>query len=213
MLKLVNKTHLKCVVVRLVGSSPTRDTNKEISLQPSINRDKYFYKLITKKEIYIEDNNVKATFKFSINKCGEYDAFYSNGTYILLHRLVWMLYNGIIPFNDKCIINHIDGNKRNNIITNLELGTYRDNLKHAMENNLIKLDGSKIPLQLGEINCNAMFLNDDVIKFRLRYVNGDKRWWLFDKTKSNRIMQQMLTGRTYPHLPHKINKLIRKNSI
>lgn len=53
---------------------------------------------------------------------------------VQIHRLVWLVYNGLI--NEGYQINHIDGNKLNNSLTNLELTTPSDNAKHAIENGL-----------------------------------------------------------------------------
>lgn len=46
------------------------------------------------------------------------------------HRLVWVAVNGRIP--DGLEINHIDGNKSNNRLANLELMTRGDNLSHCI---------------------------------------------------------------------------------
>ena len=48
-----------------------------------------------------------------------------------VHRIVWMLHNGPIP--DGLEINHIDMDKSNNHISNLELVTHRRNLELARE--------------------------------------------------------------------------------
>ena len=48
-----------------------------------------------------------------------------------IHRLVYEIFNGPIP--DKMEINHIDSNKQNNCIKNLELMTRSENAKHAYE--------------------------------------------------------------------------------
>ena len=48
-----------------------------------------------------------------------------------VHRLVYEIFNGPIP--DKMEINHIDSNKQNNCIKNLELMTRSENAKHAHE--------------------------------------------------------------------------------
>lgn len=51
-----------------------------------------------------------------------------------IHRLVYRYFKGEIP--NGMVINHLDGNKRNNHIDNLELTTQSENIKHAYKNNL-----------------------------------------------------------------------------
>lgn len=46
-----------------------------------------------------------------------------------VHRLVWITFNGEIP--DEYEINHIDHDKSNNSLKNLELVTHSDNLHKA----------------------------------------------------------------------------------
>lgn len=41
------------------------------------------------------------------------------------------------------VVNHIDGNKLNNNVTNLEWVTYSENTKHAHDNNLINFPRKK----------------------------------------------------------------------
>ncbi len=58
----------------------------------------------------------------------------------LLHRLVAKLF---IPNpQDKCCINHIDGNKHNNSVVNLEWVTYKENSVHSVETGLHKFDNT-----------------------------------------------------------------------
>jgi hypothetical protein len=58
--------------------------------------------------------------------------------YWLLHRLVALAFidNAIC---EKTIINHIDGNKENNNVDNLEWCTYSENNKHALSTGLRKM--------------------------------------------------------------------------
>ena len=48
-----------------------------------------------------------------------------------IHRLVWETFNGKIPKGLE--INHIDHNKSNNSLSNLELVSHSDNLKKAFK--------------------------------------------------------------------------------
>ena len=50
---------------------------------------------------------------------------------VYVHRLVWETFNGPIPEGYE--INHIDHDKSNNTLENLELVTHRDNLKKAVQ--------------------------------------------------------------------------------
>lgn len=47
--------------------------------------------------------------------------------YAAAHRLAWLIYYGELPKN---IIDHIDGNKTNNRISNLRDATYKENAKN-----------------------------------------------------------------------------------
>lgn len=49
-----------------------------------------------------------------------------------IHRLIWETFNGPIP--EGYCIDHIDGDKSNNALSNLRLVTQSDNMKNAMKN-------------------------------------------------------------------------------
>lgn len=51
---------------------------------------------------------------------------------VLIHRFVAECYYGI----SQLVVNHIDGDKKNNCITNLEFCSQKDNVKHSWENGL-----------------------------------------------------------------------------
>ena len=83
----------------------------------------------------------KKTNKFvtgDINNCGYYRVtlYHNNNKQrFFRHRLVA---SHFIPNNDetKTFVNHIDGDKSNNVVTNLEWVTQSENEKHAFKNNL-----------------------------------------------------------------------------
>jgi hypothetical protein len=65
-----------------------------------------------------------------------------NKKYIAINRLVLIVFKGIDK--NKKICNHIDGDKINNKLSNLEWTTQKENIKHANENNLIKIPKKSI---------------------------------------------------------------------
>lgn len=72
-----------------------------------------------------------------------------------VHRLLALAY---LPNpNNKCDVNHIDGNKSNNNLSNLEWATRSENMKHAW-NNIIK-DESKSKMINNFIDNSKLVLN------------------------------------------------------
>lgn len=57
-----------------------------------------------------------------------YQRIFAAGVYMQSHRVVWMYAHGPIPPGH--VINHRDGNRRNNRIDNLEAVTPRQNVLH-----------------------------------------------------------------------------------
>ncbi len=51
-----------------------------------------------------------------------------------VHRLVWVAFNGDIPAGKQ--INHINGDKTDNRLENLEIATPRENTRHAIRTGL-----------------------------------------------------------------------------
>lgn len=72
-----------------------------------------------------------------------------------IHRLVFEAYRGKIKKG--LTVNHIDGDKSNNKINNLELLTQKENLRHAVDIGLIK-SGSSCKLSKQVVSINPMTL-------------------------------------------------------
>ena len=80
----------------------------------------------------------------------------------LVHRLVAAAF---IPNPDNLpCVNHKDGNKQNNSVSNLEWVTYSENQKHAYETGLKSANGTK--------NGQHKLTEKDVAEIREHYVRG-----------------------------------------
>ena len=71
---------------------------------------------------------------------------------VYLHRLVMMTFN-YIPGCENLEVNHKDGIKLHNWLSNLEWTTHKENMVHAAENRLLKL---------GEERSESSFTNNEV---------------------------------------------------
>lgn len=83
--------------------------------------------------------------------------------YFHIHRLVAQHF---LPLSEKIFVNHKDGNKSNNHVSNLEWVTGLENIKHAWENDLMKS-------HLAEKHFNAILNNEQVRKIKLLLSNGE----------------------------------------
>ena len=90
---------------------------------------------------------------------------HSERMHIILHKAV--AYTFIENPNHLKFVNHKDGNKQNNNVSNLEWCTASDNTQHAYANKLI--DVSKIS---GENNSSSKLSEQDVIIIRATYQKG-----------------------------------------
>lgn len=105
-------------------------------------------------------NNKKI--KTSISKCGyEKVTLSKDGEkfYFTVHRLVALSF--ISNPNNKPHVNHIDGNKLNNRIDNLEWCTMSENMQHAFKNKLHIPSGAK-----GERSARSKLKEVDVLEIR-----------------------------------------------
>ena len=76
---------------------------------------------------------------------------------ILGHRFVWFCFNGKLP--SAMVVNHINGNKIDNRIENLELLSPGDNQKHAIE------IGLRHPHKGSDIGTSKL-TEEDIVKIR-----------------------------------------------
>lgn len=93
-----------------------------------------------------------------------YVGLYTSGKrcFLAIHRLVAIQF---LPNpENKCCVNHKDGDKENNHVTNLEWVTMSENTKHAYENGLIKSSFLK-----GEKHRSSKLLDSDILQIREYY--------------------------------------------
>ena len=83
-----------------------------------------------------------------------------------IHRLVCTAFLGN-PIGDRITVNHIDGDKYNNKLSNLEWSSYSENLKHAYRNGLNENSGEK--------NHYTKFSDETISKVREKYSTGQYR--------------------------------------
>ena len=81
-----------------------------------------------------------------------------------VHRLVLETFKPHVDMND-LQVNHIDGNKLNNHLTNLEWVTASDNIRHAHDTGLINTRGEGSP--------NTKLSNADVLEILQRLDTGE----------------------------------------
>lgn len=79
------------------------------------------------------------------------------GRCVFIHRIIWETFMGKIPLGLE--INHKDGIKSNNKLSNLEICTSSENQKHAYQTNL------KLPV-IGEDHGQSKLLEIEVVKIK-----------------------------------------------
>ena len=89
-----------------------------------------------------------------------------------VHRLVCEMYKEN-PYN-KGQVNHIDGNKLNNHIDNLEWCTAKENTKHAIDNGLFVFSTKESSVNTnpkkGELNGMSILTNTDILDIRSSFL-------------------------------------------
>jgi hypothetical protein len=89
--------------------------------------------------------------------------------YWYVHHLVLLAFRGERPTNME--VNHIDGNHANNVLSNLEYVTKRENVQHAI-NELGTYKRPSSPDLRGEKSGTSKLTWDDVDEIRAHYARG-----------------------------------------
>ncbi len=103
--------------------------------------------------------------------------------------------------SNKPQVNHIDGNKFNNNIENLEWATVSENIKHAYKTGLNKV-------------CNRKLTEKDVIFIREKYSEGSYSQEYFAKKYniSRGTIEKIIRGKTWKTLPILYNEIVSKRN-
>lgn len=119
----------------------------------------------------------------------------SNGKYVgLVHRIVWESVHGAIPPGLQ--INHKNGIKTDNRISNLEIATPKQNIRHAWITGLSKPHGA-----MGDRNGNAKLDSTKVRQIRALADNGICR---VDIARTfgikERTVYKIISRQSWPHV-------------
>ncbi len=130
--------------------------------------------------------------KQGINKKGYRNIYLSKDcvkTTRTVHSLVMLAFVGARP-NPKIQINHIDCDKTNNCLTNLEYCTQSHNQLHAFANKLIS--------RKGERGSQAKFKNSDIYEICLERMNGKSIELIaIERNVSSSAIQRILSNISY----------------
>lgn len=109
-----------------------------------------------------------------------------------MHALVASAFIG--PRLENSVVNHIDGNKKNNHRSNLEYVTLAENTLHAMRVGLTKTHGA--------FNAHAKLSDSDVSQIRSRIKSGEKQSEIAREFNlSPSTISQIKSGQRWKHLP------------
>lgn len=119
---------------------------------------------------------------------------------LFVHKLVALAF--LENPDNKPQVNHKDGNKKNNNLSNLEWCTISENVQHAFDT------GLAVSLK-GEEHKSSILINEDVVKIKNLHVPGK-----FGKTRISKllgikenIVAKVLLGKTWKHIDKDYNRI------
>ncbi len=123
--------------------------------------------------------------------------------FVTVHKLVAHEFIGKRPEGYQ--INHIDGNKINNCVENLEYVTPAQNIKHAVTNGL---------MPKGEMASGSKITEETAIKIKNLFSRIKCMTKIAKKFNLSRTtVCQLIYGKTWKHLPSNGNRLNRKEMV
>ena len=143
-------------------------------MTPILENDKFFLNLVKTNELSVSssgvifNNNSKKVIGYIT---AGYQRINMYGRTMAVHRLVYLVFVGEISEN--MTIDHVDGNKLNNEVSNLECVTYGENNKRAYSLGLSRYDRKRLSeISNGSRNGMAKLTKEQVIEARKLYEYG-----------------------------------------
>lgn len=149
----------------------------------------------------VYSKTIKKYMKTSIDKDGYSTISLKNDrngySHFGIHRLLMIAFNPIENM-ENMQVNHIDGDKTNNNLNNLEWCTTEENLKHARNNHLNEVFGKK-----GEQHINSKITEKEAKKIIELHKKGIKPRDILKEVPnaSKNIINSIIHNRTWKHLP------------
>ena len=110
------------------------------------------------------------------------------------HRVVWTYFKGSIP--EGLTINHKDGNKANNRLSNLELATMSEQRIHAVTVLNVNRNRPK-----GSLNPKSKLIEADVLAIRDLRTSGMMAKEIAERYEIDaRVVSQICTRKTWQHI-------------
>lgn len=149
----------------------------------------------------VYSKTIKKYMKTSIDKDGYSTISLKNDrngySHFGIHRLLMIAFNPIENM-ENMQVNHLDGDKTNNNLNNLEWCTTEENLKHARSNHLNEVFGKK-----GEQHINSKIIEKEAKKIIELHKKGIKPRDILKEVPnaSKNIINSIVHNRTWKHLP------------